>query len=349
MPREKTVYILGAGFSKAANLPLQGELLPAVLKQENENSNSIKNFIKTVYGLVGDAAKQLALEDVYTPIHQAISSGQYLKSYTPDKLKEVERCLNLEIANVMNDRVGHDKYAQDFVDYLQGHSLPRRDSFSIISLNWDIMLDKILFQKLKQDTDVNGNRRGLLNYCNYGTQIWKYNEVSGTNLTSSRNRNTIKLLKLHGSLNWVSCPRCNRLFINPNEKSAIAAYTRTATCKKCEGGVKLETEIALPTFQKDLSRIHFQHIWHKAAIELSEATKLVFVGYSFPLADFDFRALITKHVSTTTAVEVVLYSHDKRPTPEGQRYIDYFGNHRCSIRYDGVEAYVNSLNHSPTE
>jgi hypothetical protein len=104
----------------------------------------------------------------------------------------------------------------------------------------------------------------------------------------------------------------------------------------------LQPSIILPTFQKALDTFHYRHIWNQAAIEFSEATKLVFLGYSFPLADFDFRALITKHAPTTAEVKVVLHASDET-NGTGQRYQDYFGPDRCTVNYDGVESYVESL------
>jgi len=34
----------------------------------------------------------------------------------------------------------------------------------------------------------------------------------------------VKLLKLHGSLNWLQCPRCNRLFVDFDNKIAVGQY-----------------------------------------------------------------------------------------------------------------------------
>lgn len=344
MPEEKTVFILGAGFSRDANIPLQGELLPEVLKRDG--AETIKSFINRVYGLDSNAAANLALEDVYTPIHQAVTNGQYLKSYGVEALKEIERTLNLLIAQVIDDCVGPAEYAHKFVEYLQKQAAPKSDKFSIISLNWDIMLDKILFQKLKEDKDETNKERGTLDYCCHTTGIDEKNPIMPGIIASERKKYAIKLMKLHGSLNWVSCPQCSRLFINQTEKEGIRAFNRTAECPKCDDDIHLEAELALPTFQKDLKRFHFQHIWNQAGIELSEAAKLVFIGYSFPLADFDFRALITKHLPTNAHVDVVLHTTDECKGT-GKGYLDYFGHHRCSIRYDGVESYVDELTSAP--
>ena len=100
--------------------------------------------------------------------------------------------------------------------------------------------------------------------------------------------------------------------------------------------------LLLPTFRKSLESFHFQHIWNQAAIELSEARKLVFIGYSFPLADFDFRSLVTKHLGSSVTVDVVLYDESGGPTEIGNRYEAYFGDKIGKIYYDGVGDYVEN-------
>jgi NAD-dependent SIR2 family protein deacetylase len=153
-----------------------------------------------------------------------------------------------------------------------------------------------------------------------------------------RGQITIKLLKLHGSLNWVTCPKCQRLFVNQDKKDAMWAFEGKITCRFCDG-VKLNAALLLPSFKKDFDKFHFQSIWHQAGIELSEATKLVFMGYSFPVADYDFRSLITKHVGDVQ-VDVVLKSQGGEETEDGRRYMNYFGNKINRIHYDGVENYI---------
>lgn len=54
--------------------------------------------------------------------------------------------------------------------------------------------------------------------------------------------------------------------------------------------IKLQSNLLLPTYLKNLSNIQIKLVWQNAAIELSEATRIVFIGYSLP-ADFS-RAVV---------------------------------------------------------
>lgn len=346
----KTVFILGAGFSFDAGIPMQSELIENILNYNLPRDLSpcrtrIKKFIQDIFGLDEDAAHHLALEDIYTPLHQAISRNDYLKSYSPSQLEEVENNLNQLIAHVIdNGKMNfedREEYVDTFVRTLvrEKERAPTTDHFSIMSLNWDIVLDKRIFEIIKG--------AGIIDYGCHCVGVEERSGMIPPIVAKERGLYTVKLLKLHGSLNWVTCPQCHRLFVNKHQKEGIRALNGTAECRFCSDDVKMDAAILLPTFQKDLAKLHFQQIWNQAAIELSEATKIVFIGYSFPLADFDFRALITKHVAAEgVEVEVVLFSDHEYPQDEpeeGKRYKDYFGNKLQRVHYCGAADYIEAL------
>lgn len=369
---EKTVFILGAGFSYPLGIPSQGELLDQILRYTyNDRGLShcrakLKNFIRDVYGLSSDQMKSLALEDVYTPIHQALVRDEAFKGKGVKKLREIEKCLNRLIAHVIdNGRIRNDgdcppsqSHLYGFVEQLVGdkEAATTSDHFSILSLNWDITLDKALFNAIDPPPTL-GTFKGAVDYgCHCVAYEKDRNLVPGIVARERQGKFSIKLLKLHGSFNWVHCPQCDRLYAHTLEKAGIKAYTGKAKCRKCPNEINLNASILLPTFQKDLAKFHYQHIWNQAAIELSEAKRLVFIGYSFPLADFDFRSLITKHVRDVK-VDVVLFDrprakyekwggnpqYDLNLSPDnedGKRYREYFGDKISNVYYEGVKYWV---------
>lgn len=335
--REKTIYILGAGFSAAAGVPTQGALLGKVL--EGRDENSLIDFIKCVFGLNAEHAGSLALEDVYTAIHKAVSRNQAIKGYDTASLKDLEKTLTRKISEAINIDVRRDLdetgYLAQFISHLQRSA--RTNTCAVISLNWDILLDRRLGEKSEAEERTN------IDYGTHCTGIGSGdNRIKPALLAKKDREHVVPLLKLHGSLNWLLCPQCERLYVNWNRKIALENHN----CRACSERITLQPSIILPTFQKTLDTFHYHHIWNQAGIELSEASKLVFIGYSFPLADFDFRALITRRLPTSSQVQVVLSSSDES-NGTGKRYRDYFGPERCSISYNGVESYVGSLTAPP--
>lgn len=94
-------------------------------------------------------------------------------------------------------------------------------------------------------------------------------------------------------MNWLQCSRCQTLYVQFFEKIALKEFLAYTLCKLCDKNYsrgaknievanKLASNLIMPTFVKDVSNVQFKMIWQNAGIELAEANKIVFMGYSFP-------------------------------------------------------------------
>ena len=140
-------------------------------------------------------------------------------------------------------------------------------------------------------------------------------------------------------MNWLHCPSCQRMFVKYGVKTML---NDPKYCKHCrinynykdpiEPSIELKSNLMLPTFLKDLSNIQIQLVWQNAGIELSEATKVVFIGYSLPQADFEIRQLLSRCIPNHAEVEVVLFpGANNSKTPENLEkekdgYRTFFGS-----------------------
>jgi hypothetical protein len=191
---------------------------------------------------------------------------------------------------------------------------------------------------------------------NYGTHVSTLNEATGND--RSIEGGPIKLLKIHGSLNWLRCPSCNQLYVNLETKIGITEYGLANACKNCQrvfrtpdletSGLKLEPQIIYPTFLKDLSSVHFQRIWEYAADEISETQKLVFIGYSFPQADFEIRQLLARKVPDNCKIYCVLGGTEPREDQRDYlssakaRYKAFFGKRELEFFYCGAREFITN-------
>src|SRR4051794_27467192 len=109
----------------------------------------------------------------------------------------------------------------------------------------------------------------------------------------------------------------------------------------------------MPTFLKDLSNFQIKLICQNACVELMEARRIVFIGYSLPHADFEFKQLLSRIVHKDTKVHVVLYKNTSTPElirkyeAECERYTQFFSTRRVGDtltfeRY-GVVEFVKNL------
>lgn len=107
----------------------------------------------------------------------------------------------------------------------------------------------------------------------------------------------------------------------------------------------LTSNLIMPTFIKDLSNPQYKIIWQNAGIEISEAEKLVFIGYSLPSADFEMRQLLSRMTRKTAEIIVVDYCDDA----DRQRNVEahwrkFFGNRKFTFHFEGARSFVEDLN-----
>lgn len=174
--------------------------------------------------------------------------------------------------------------------------------------NWDTTLDFALRAK---------RRLPLADYCTYTTPWERYYTTRSSDagrpvrdVPSVWKRPlalpAVKVLKLHGSTNWLWCPTCSRLFVSPIHNIGLRGTVPGGDkerfyCPECkrisadkERAPLLREVLVTPTMTKRLDMVHLKMIWYNALVELAEAERVVFVGYTAPPADFELRYLIAK-------------------------------------------------------
>ena len=126
-------------------------------------------------------------------------------------------------------------------------------------------------------------------------------------LAPSTDRSVLKLLKLHGSLNWAMCPTCHRIKPVPvsmdtvlelANNSPISSFTLPAAaiigeskCEECSSPLTAEPVIVPPIWNKITGPDQLAHVWKQAAVELGQAENIVCIGYSLPESDSFFKYL----------------------------------------------------------
>src|SRR5205807_60116 len=119
-----------------------------------------------------------------------------------------------------------------------------------------------------------------------------------------------RVIKIHGSANWLYCDNCRRLFwirsnqtgkvgdqlLSDDEWHKIAPETPIKKERwSCECGSRsLGTRLATFSYLKALDFPMFQKSWFSAEAMLREAKNWVFIGYSLPAADFEFKYLLKR-------------------------------------------------------
>lgn len=374
----KTVYFLGAGFSADAGGPIQNQIIQFILDDKFENEfqykpeviNARKSFIKFIEKTLSIDKKlwdNIALEDIFTPIDRALSTGKSFKNFGTNELIKLREEFHLLMGSAIKfgvDNESNKDYINEFAKYIDTIAIKRLenglDEIAVITSNWDILLDNSLDKLTRMYSVKNGDKLAVVDYCCYISSLEKDDEYIKPGLLAlGKGGYNIKYLKLHGSMNWLHCPNCQRMYVKFEEKTILQNKQHCRHCIKNykisenESSIQLRGNLLLPTFIKDLSNIQIQLIWQNAGIELSEASKVVFIGYSLPQADFEIRQLLSRCIPNHTEIEVVLYPGKKdNPKSKKQRedekipWKTFFGKRIRSDEsfiFKTVPEYVESL------
>lgn len=318
-----TTYILGAGCSHYAGLPLQSNFTKELLAARDFGpgpSRAMVRYLDRFVHRVFDHAKNAdakswpELEDIFTCIDLAANTGHHLgREYPPAELRTVRRVLIARTARMLHQAYSSAKnrktsqlaQLRHFLD-----AIDLADSY-FVSLNWDVSLEAVLEESRKGSS------------ISYGQGIYRARLPEGDRVIEVLKGDgdpVVEVTKMHGSVNWLYCDCCRRAFwfaasevpdiadqlltqeewrqIRPNGKSKPRW-----SCPRCTG-VELGTRIATFSYRKALDFPMFQRSWLRAEEALRRSSRWVFIGYSLPGADYEFKQLLKR-------VEV---SKPRRPT-----------------------------------
>jgi hypothetical protein len=361
----KTVYILGAGFSMEAGAPAQASLIAEAFRLYKEAPNNFdlrrfgvfKRFLSSQINVAKKKFSETALEDIFTPLDRCLSENSQFRGIGLGKIMEVREavfyCVGQTIQLIL-DRTDKSKHYIDlFADYLiqqsslrSGGNYREIDPVSVISTNWDILLDNSIYKTIFENS-----HEAVVDYCCYiSSKEESDNSIKPGLEKLGQGGFNVKLLKLHGSLNWLQCPRCMRLYARFPQKEAMTIFKDPSSCRHCDANFPeekdkhlLTSNLIMPTYMKDLSNPQYKIIWQNAGIEISEANKLVFIGYSLPSADFEMRQLLSRMTRKSAEIEVVDYSVDSNEKEMKKRHWNkFFGRRKISFKFDGAKSYIES-------
>jgi hypothetical protein len=308
------LFFLGAGASAADGYPVTRELMYPVAayligRNVRNDPSRLFQYLWTVYGspeatIAGAAASWKAFVDKRSTLAGAeglpdiiellsildvaitddLSFGptppipKYPKIESRQLLgNELKRIRDRAIRALVNGFVelrmsgGRDSpNTRRFVECISG-----RDA--VVTTNWDTLLDTALMRRKGQRVD-------------YGSPLVTYVDANGDRVGRYSFTRKRYLFKLHGSLNWLYCSRCYRLYCN----LALDVANVKDTCD-CKG--ELGPLIITPSFLKTYQNVHIMNTWSRAQRALERSAEWYFVGYSFPTDDLWIRTTSVRQIS----------------------------------------------------
>lgn len=313
-----TVFIFGAGASYANGVPLQADLLPRIIKDEDpqlklsETAKRLRKFL-TEYFAHGEQAP--SLEEVFGFLEFFIKNDLSLsKDWTTKELLEIKADFTKVVHYLISKNTREGKVFKTFWNKISSIE----PEIGVITTNYDTLIDEAFDSIYPQC---------LIDYCldfinfrhpNSGIPFdWWVDPKKPTEYFEYNQITRIKLIKLHGSLNWKYCSCCGQVALTPWQHQynlkldSFKSFIDTQASNCPFDGNRLTSLLQMPTHLKTNNNFIFNKLYDEASYLVGNAKQLVFVGYSFPEADVHIRALIRRCFSDDGRIIVVNKSRAK--------------------------------------
>jgi hypothetical protein len=208
-----TCFVLGSGFSSPAALPVQQNLLAGDVPSE------ISKDLKKIFNISGDlkpeVRKEMLLEDIFTFLDKVTLGNEKIAGFDFTSAHEAQvRIIEHIIKNINTElkKLNHKEEYGAFFDSLVHRKINGRTN-SIVTPNWDTLPEYYINRAYK--------KFGIKGGVDYGCYDWDINDDKdyvASILRKASGYSTIKVLKLHGSINWLSLQNLGGLYVKEPEQ-----------------------------------------------------------------------------------------------------------------------------------
>jgi hypothetical protein len=306
---KKTVIIVGAGASYAEALPshpkrsmqppLDLTFFDLCRSASYQGCNDIRDYMTKEFGIdpfVEERGMEEVFNYIYTDAFSSNPSKDCLSAYWA-----LIGMYRTAIATTTNPLDGMSRSGVGHVlRTLLDHDSKREISF--VTFNQDLVIEKAIENtvKMKKYSGVPWNLEEAYSSAFKRTVSMR---LKGCPFIA-KGEGSIKVLKLHGSLNWVyrvrsgtdpknSLRKPSNDLICVNDKRILPKLTDRARGPERSRKVDVIPLIVPPIFEKSARYQEvLRPIWEDARKAVSHADELIVFGYSFPDADFSSKSML---------------------------------------------------------
>lgn len=330
-----TVYLLGAGFSKALSneMPLMSDLA----KPELPDS------------LVGlkDLDVEAAFSLLYEPQpwrreEKQLEAASLASSFRSALASQIGKAQNLVVGSSSYE-ANRDGWGKRFVELCESRSS------TVLTMNYDLLFERIYHSHLPNFAPLVTDASQTFSWGLYGLSFPLPRETVPGGVRD-RSAARAKLLKLHGSLNWLQDRR------NPDQLIFSDLYlgdekqteeTRLFLMEEFPG---LESFLVPPLLSKPIHRFgtRYLDLWIRAADSLKNTRELVALGYSFPPSDIAIRGLIAENLPKGSSIRIVRLEAPKAAQRQMEKlfpnqYFEFDCSHSDEGNFDVIPNYLDSI------
>ncbi len=322
----KIAIFLGSGASAAENCPVQSQLFIEYFKSltqkdyKSEMNIVLHKFFKDMFNIdiINDDIDKISFPTFEEVLGLIDLSEQRRESFKNFRLENLHKKSNdirilrqylilLMIKVIYNSGKTNNYYHKLLVDNLLKNDILKYTTF--ISANYDIHIDNAIAELYQKKNPI---------MLDYGVDFTNFDFKDSWKKAQYP---SVKLYKIHGSLNWLYCPVCNSLTITPYEEGIIRLLDNTdeAKCLSCN---EITMPIIIPpTYFKNMTNLFISTVWSEVEKTLRETDLLIFCGYSFSDVDIHIKYMI-KRVQTSRKkcpLKFMIFNNHKCKTEESKK------------------------------
>lgn len=327
LKKQRTLIVLGAGASRGASFvhdvsryearpPLDCDFFSELQRlgrtpETKENVDELLRFVRMEFGL----SSALSMEQFFSQVESTDSFHKEIKINPGRRNEQYQKALEqfyCSLPILFNKSIGNKscEYHERLVNCLHTNDI-------ILSFNYDCLIDTAL-----------RNRAGKRWNPKEGYGFPVQGDVSNWCARRSRGKNaknSILLLKPHGSLNW--CIDKKRQVILEEKPYDIPSA---------------KDRIIPPTWFKNPRKKPYKSVWESIRREIQGCSALVVIGYSMPSTDLFSRALFKTDLQSIKFLVVANPNHSDR-----QKFIDLIkdkiGEFAPIVEFDNLKDLASSL------
>lgn len=286
MPR--SVYFLGSGASVSGKVPTFSNFRSKADEVLCNFTN--KEEVRLLFQRVlKNWSEQYNIEEYYL----AIEIDNLLHHNPSINIKDIIDFIVLTIENPRKKLTT--------LEYKSLHEAHRKDGVAkaiFITTNWDILLERSILEiEHKENKDEALSKYAFINYDDMIQPYYKSVKPSINSFPP--------ILKLHGSLNWVFCEECERIYYFNGQMYEFLLFQKGKGCPECHNA-KIVPFIVPPTLSKLEKHAQLRSIWSKASEYLRLCEKLCFIGYSFAETDMQMKIFISNALRENSNLKEVM-------------------------------------------
>jgi hypothetical protein len=332
----RTVFVLGAGSSRPAGLPLGGELMTVlhdylaadVMNAQREDNLRLwkEMFGKGIFREEDGA--ELNFTRLLLFVRSIYSSRRAGKAIDPEGAVNLNGAIPQLIDNYFQDEqedlVRREPHRIDYLRRFMRRHVQRGDA--IVTFNYDCLAEAALQMEGRWSL-----RRG------FDVDLAEFYP----DLANEPDLTDCEVIKLHGSAGWYRCVDPDAMYVAeprpPRPEFEELLISRTLLNLLGYGDLQSREpdrkravrsdSIVLPTYLKTVDGHPLPFLWKEASERLREAGRVVVVGYSFPAADSVARTLFLSSIPGRTRVDLYWFGRD----PDGVARLRHF------FRQGGIE------------